>query len=134
MGWEEFAMQPWENEFVELLSICGKLSRTDLSEEQFLRWWESDECIDAWNNSPASKNAEAELKRLRVGNLRTEIRRRIKALGGGPILYLRLKHDFTILLRMALKPFKEFKERAAQDPVLKFFWFTHRGLGKKVFD
>jgi hypothetical protein len=121
-------MQQWENEFVDLLSISAKLSRADLTTEQFWRCLDSDEWLDAWTHSPVRKNAESVLKRLRVSNLGTEIRRRIKDLGGGRILYLRLKHDFTIRVRMALKPFREFKERAAQDPVLKFFRFTHRGL------
>jgi len=121
-------MQTWEEQLVELLRLSGKISRRDLTEEQFWRWFHSDECIDAWDPAPF----EEEKKRLRVNELRTEIRRRIKALGGGPILYFWLKHDFTIRLRMAMKPFRAFKDQAAQDPVLKFFWFTHRrGVQKK---
>ena len=54
-----------------------------------------------------------------------DVRRRVEALGGGVILLLSLK-DGTIRLRLPLKRFKPFKLKAAQDPVLRNFAFSHR--------
>ena len=120
-------MKTWENQLVDYLSVTDRFSRNDLTEKEWEKWFHSDQEFDAW--MPELKKLEREMDALELDQLTAELNRRILSLGGGPVLMLDLKNrGYHIRLGMSMKPFIEFKKLAAQDPVLKFFWFTH---GKK---
>jgi hypothetical protein len=110
----------WESELVGLLAVSKKPGRADLTDNE--------ETVDAMSHSEG--NATASLRDLNVDLLSDEIRRRVQECGGGPILDLRVK-GWTIRVQMDMGRFKKFKKKAADDPVLKHFEFTHRKPKKK---